>query len=664
MNKKMTKVLALAMAAAMTLAACSSAPAEKPAESTTPSTPAAPSTPATPAAPAESKDEVKEITDIVLARVSSRELDTFNYLYSQSAENGENLTMLWDGLLQTNKRSQYLPCIAESYETTDGGKNWTFKIREGVKWVDINGEVKADCDAYDFATGLEWVLNYWKNDSNNTSMPMEMIAGASEYYEYTKALTEEEAHALKADEGSKFFEMVGMEVPDANTILYHCITEKPYFYTLGSYSALFPLDQALVDELGVNGIGEMNNESMWYNGPYIMTSFIHGNEKVFEPNPEYWNKEGKRFNTVTVKMVDSVETTYTLFENGEVDYVGLSESMIKTISENPDHPMYNFLVPAWPTAYSYQMHFNFNKMNEDGTEDTNWNLAAANENFRKAIFYGLNLTEYFKRTNALEPLKCENNGFTKNMLVYTSDGTDYADLVKKELGLGTSDGVNPIRFNAEKGAEHKAKAMEELTAAGVTFPIKMSYYIQGSNQSALDTANVLSNTISNYLGDDFLQLEIKTYISSLAQEVRNPQLHSIVVNGWGADYSDPQNFLGQLTYDEPNAYYSGYYNNINKVAANENTQNLIDTFVEFTKMVNEANAVTSNLDERYAAYAKAEAYALDHALVVPMYYNVGFCLTNYNVYGATNSGKMVDWETDANGFTREEMAACMAEAGF
>ena len=152
MNNNMKKIMALALAAAMTLSACGTAttPAEKPAE-----TPATPSTPAAPVETPAADDGVEPIKDLVLARVATRELDTFNYLYSQSASNGENLTAMWEGLLQTNKRSQYLPCVAESYETTDGGKNWTFKIREGVTWVDVNGEFKADCNAYDFATGLE-----------------------------------------------------------------------------------------------------------------------------------------------------------------------------------------------------------------------------------------------------------------------------------------------------------------------------------------------------------------------------------------------------------------------------------------------------------------------------------------------------------------------------
>jgi len=36
--------------------------------------------------------------------------------------------------------------------------------------------------AQDFLTSLEWVLNFHKNDAANTSMPMEMIAGAEDYY--------------------------------------------------------------------------------------------------------------------------------------------------------------------------------------------------------------------------------------------------------------------------------------------------------------------------------------------------------------------------------------------------------------------------------------------------------------------------------------------------
>ena len=92
--------------------------------------------------------------------------------------------------------------------------------------MDVNANEKADCTADDFATGLEWVLNFHKNESVNTSMPIEMIKGAEEYYQYTKTLSEEEARVLTAGEGSKFLEMVGMEIVDKNNIIYHCVLKS------------------------------------------------------------------------------------------------------------------------------------------------------------------------------------------------------------------------------------------------------------------------------------------------------------------------------------------------------------------------------------------------------------------------------------------------------
>ena len=228
MKDTVKKLLALAMASALVLSGCGggseNSGEEKPTEGETPTTNEGGDKKEEEKKEADSGEEIK---DLVMPIAASRELETFNILYSQRAEDFENLTNLVDGLLEADPMGKLVPCIAEEWGTEDGGLNWTFKLREGVKWVDMNGQEKADCTAKDFATGLEWVLNFHKNDSNNTAMPIEMIKGAKEYYEYTKSLSKEEAYALKADEGSKFFEMVGMELPDDHTIIYHCITNKP-----------------------------------------------------------------------------------------------------------------------------------------------------------------------------------------------------------------------------------------------------------------------------------------------------------------------------------------------------------------------------------------------------------------------------------------------------
>ena len=666
MKKTASRLLALALTAALVLSGCGgggTTTEEKPAENTGNTTEQG----------GEKKEEEKkeeaaapasgdEISDLVISKLITRELETFNILYSQRAEDGENLTNLVDGLLEVDTDGKLVPGIAEEWGTEDGGLTWTFKIRQGVKWVDVNGNEKAECTAKDFAAGLEWVMNFHKNNSSNTSMPLEMIKGAKEYYEYTKTLSEEEAFALNAEEGSKFREMVGLETPDDYTVVYHCITQKPYFDTLATYNSLYPISSAMVEELGgPAGVKSMNNENMWYNGAYTMTSYIHNNEKIFTKNPLYWDTECKRFDTVTIKMVESNDISFQLYQNGEIDYVDLSEAHINTIAKDLSNKYYDYMVPAVPSKYSYQFHFNYNKKKEDGTPDKNWNTAIANEAFRKSWYYGLNLSDYWKRTNAIDPMVCENNFYTMKGLVYTTDGTEYTELVKKELGLGETNGNTPARVDPAKAEEYKKQAIEELTALGVTFPVEVDYYISASNQVALDSANVMAQAFSDGLGDDYVKFNIKTYVSSNRNEVVQPHLHSFVTNGWGADYGDPQNYLGQEVYGNDNAYYSANYSYINELTE-ETPENkaLLDTYKEYTKMVEAADAITDDLDARYAAYAKAEAYLLDHVLVLPCNYSIGWCLSKidndtkmYAMYGAQNE-KIKNWATNSAGYTSEE----------
>ena len=666
MKKTASRLLALALTAALVLSGCGgggTTTEEKPAENTGNTTEQG----------GEKKEEEKkeeaaapasgdEISDLVISKLITRELETFNILYSQRAEDGENLTNLVDGLLEVDTDGKLVPGIAEEWGTEDGGLTWTFKIRQGVKWVDVNGNEKAECTAKDFAAGLEWVMNFHKNNSSNTSMPLEMIKGAKEYYEYTKTLSEEEAFALNAEEGSKFREMVGLETPDDYTLVYHCITQKPYFDTLATYNSLYPISSAMIEELGgPAGVKSMNNENMWYNGAYTMTSYIHNNEKIFTKNPLYWDTECKRFDTVTIKMVESNDISFQLYQNGEIDYVDLSEAHINTIAKDPSNKYYDYMVPAVPSKYSYQFHFNYNKKKEDGTPDKNWNTAIANEAFRKSWYYGLNLSDYWKRTNAIDPMVCENNFYTMKGLVYTTDGTEYTELVKKELGLGETNGNTPARVDPAKAEEYKKQAIEELTALGVTFPVEVDYYISASNQVALDSANVMAQAFSDGLGDDYVKFNIKTYVSSNRNEVVQPHLHSFVTNGWGADYGDPQNYLGQEVYGNDNAYYSANYSYINELTE-ETPENkaLLDTYKEYTKMVETADAITDDLDARYAAYAKAEAYLLDHVLVLPCNYSIGWCLSKidndtkmYAMYGAQNE-KIKNWATNSAGYTSEE----------
>ena len=656
MKKKLSRLLALALAAALTLSGCSSGTTEEPESSAE-----APSS----ATQEEQESQGEAIEDLVIARLSTAEMQTFNILYSQTMEDFANLCNMVDSLMEIDNYSRIVPCIAESYTTNEDKSVWTFQIRDGVKWVDVNGNEKADCTSQDFATAMEWILNFHKNESSQTSDFLIMLEGANEYYEYTKTLSEEEAFALTAEEGSVFKEMVGVETPDANTLIYRCIGSRPYWDSLST--CLWPMSQAMVDELGgPAGVKAMNNENMWYNGCYTMTSYVQGNEKIFTKNPLYWDQDCELFNTVTVKMVESNDTMYQLYQSGEIDTVTLTESNLKTIYDDPENPYHDYLVEN-PATGTYQIHFNYDKHLEDGTPDVNWNTAIANEAFRLSWYYGLDLTEYWKRTNSINPLSCENEFYSMTGLAYTSDGTDYTELVRQELGLPELNGEQIVRLDAEKAEQYKQQAIEELTALGVTFPVEVDFFISGGNQTALDTANVLSQCFSDSLGDDYVQFNINTYVSSASQEVYTPKLQSFVFNGWTPGVNDPTNYLDTVLYDAVNAYYSDTYSNIVDVEETETTKDLIDTYKEFTAMAEEAKAINDDMDARYQACAEAEAYLISHALVLPAYHSSSWCLTKINPYskihapfGGLNE-KMKNWETNADGYTTEQIEAIKAE---
>ena len=656
MKKKLSRLLALALAAALTLSGCSSGTTEEPE-----STAEAPSS----ATQEEQATQENEIKDLVIYKSPSGELSTFNILYAQNGSDFSQLTNLMDPLLEINNHNQVVPCIAEEYGTDDNGLTWTFKIREGVKWVDMNGNEMADLTAQDFLTAMEWTFNFHKNSGVLGANLTSILEGASEYYEYTKSLSTEEAYSLTAGEGSVFRDTVKIEAPDDYTLIFHCLNNIPYFDDLAVN--MYPLSQYLVDALGgPDGVQAMNNENMWYNGCYTMTSYVQGNEKTLTKNPAYWDKDCKLFDTVTIKIVDSTDTAYQLYQSGEIDQVSLYESTIQTILDDPNHEYHDSMIPLQPTR-SYSIRFNFDKYKEDGTPDTNWNTAAANKAFRLSIYYGLDLTNYYSRLNPLDPLSCENEYYTMKGLAYTSDGTDYTELVRQELELPELNGEQIVRLDAEKAEQYKQQAIEELTALGVTFPVEVDFFISGGNQTALDTANVLSQCFSDSLGDDYVQFNINTYVSSASQEVYTPKLQSFVFNGWTPGVNDPTNYLDTVLYDAVNAYYSDTYSNIVDVEETETTKDLIDTYKEFTAMAEKAKAINDDMDARYQACAEAEAYLISHALVLPAYHSSSWCLTKINPYskihapfGGLNE-KMKNWETNADGYTTAEIEAIKAE---
>ena len=595
----------------------------------------------------------------------NRELESWNMLYSQRAEDANVVTNLWDGLLSFDCYGKVVPAIASSWEHNEDATVWTFHLRDDVDWVDCNGEVKAHLTSKDFLVGFEWVMNAIKNEANNTSMPNDTIVGAYEYYELTKEAGDAAADMTYED---MLAAGVGIEAPDDYTLVFTCPSACPYFDTVAAYNSFYPVAPALIEELGVDGFRSCDNTTMWYNGPYVVEEYIQGNTKSYIPNPNYYDAANvSRFERFTVTMISDGSISLQLYQNRELDEVDLGESSITTIQSDPSNEYNQQLCEKRAKKFSYCFIFNYDKKNTDGTPDENWNKAIANKAFRQCFSKGMVLNKFFARYNPINPLKCENDFFTMKGLCYTSDGTDYTNLVAKEMGLDGEayDGKTMKRLRANNGdiTELKKQAMEELSAIGVTFPVHCSYYILAGSTSALDHATVLKQCFTDSFGDDFIVLDINTFVSSTMKEVVAPKLQSFVHMGWGADFGDPINFLTQIIVHDDNAYYSCNMTNIagivNNGPASYQTE-LVAAYEKFTDLVNEGRAIVDDTDARYTAFAKAEAYFLDENLIFPTVYDITWCLTHVNEYSKINAMygpcnyKAVNWETSEEAYTTEQ----------
>ena len=628
MKRKGIRILTMLLAVMLVLSACggnNSAPADSS------GTPGGETN--APPTPGNGGEPIKDL--VTFANAGTHEVENFFMIGTELGADLDVLCNAYSPLLEINNKGQLQPAVAKEWGTEDGGKTWTFKLRDDVTWVDVEGNEKAKCTAQDWVTAMEWILNFEKNGSTNTSMLKAMVEGAEEYYEYTKNLAETNPGAALAlsTENNPEFDKVGVKAPDDYTLNYTCINNTPYFDTLCTSAALYPVSQAEIDEKGVDGMVGMNNTQMWYNGPYTITEYIQGNTKTLTKNPAYWDKDCYLFDTVTYLMVEDALQAQNLFMNGDIDWCNLSESNLRSIYEDPNGEWYPYLVEARPASFSYQFHLNYAKNKEDGTPDDNWNNAAANEAFRKSLFYGMDLTKYWARTNFINPGSCENVAYTMKDMMYYPDGRDYVQKVWELLGYDSG------RYDAEKGKQYKEQAMQEL-AGKVTFPVEVDYYIAGGNQSSLDSATVLKEVFES-LGTDYITMNIKTYVSSFTKEVTIPRLQSFAISGWGADYRDPDNFLGQEIMGADSAYYACNYANINDATDPE----LLSTWQTFTDMTVAASQIYDDITKRYDAYAEAEAYMIEHALVIPLNYRVNWELTKRNDYNYMGGFK--NWETSS-----------------
>ncbi len=562
------------------------------------------------------------------------EVDTLNYLNSTAAVTTTLTFNLIDCLVEYDSYGNVEPALATEWEPNEDATVWTFHLREGVKWVDKDGNEVADVTANDWVSAIHYICDA-ANDCGTYSVLRDNIAGASAYYDYTayqialptakdgedengnpaKLVTDEEGNEVVLEEAPEAsLDDIGVKAVDDYTLEFTLTGSKAYFVSLLSHGAFMPVYGPFLEQCG-ESFGT-DNENLLYCGAYILSSFKPQQEHVLTKNPSYWEPE--------CVYIDEVRETYnaeassisaTMYLNGEVDSASISSDLLTAMMADPETA--DQIHSSRPsTSYSYWYLFNFDANFDEEYEPENWTLAVNNENFRQSIVHAFQRVPALAANDPLNPMANISNTITpSNFALY--EGKDYTSYE------GLAAYVEGDNFDADLAVEYRDKAIEELTAEGATFPVKVLMSYNPATTNWANECQVVEQQIEGVLGTDYIDIIVEAGPSDgFLAAVRRAGNYAFMKCNWGADYADPETWTDPFT---PDSSYSFIY-----ASTDPETKALYE---EYCALVDEAKAITTDTDARYAAFAKAETFLLDHAFVIPMHTNeISYSMSKLNVF--------------------------------
>ena len=541
----------------------------------------------------------------------SGEITSLNYLTTTTANEFALAANVIDTLVEYDKYGQVQPSLAESWTYDPAALTYTFKIREGAKWVRADGSVYADVTANDFVASAKYILDA-ANASATANIFYSVIEGAEAYYLGTSTPEEGKEPYPVMD-----FETVGVKALDDYTLQYKLVEPCPYFLSMVTYVCFMPVNAQFLEEKGADFGVATSNENILYNGAYVLSTFEPQQKRVYTKNATNWDAENVKIETIEQTYNKEAGTlSPEMYSRGEIDAADITSTI--AAEWLADESKADLIHPVRQSGfYSYWMLFNFDPNFDAEYEPENWKIAVNNVNFRKAFYYGL---DRVKAKMVMEPDNPESilfNTVTPPEFV-SIDGVDYT-----EMGaLAEITALETDTFSEEKALEYKAIAVEELTAAGATFPIKVLMPYNPSSSAWAEECVVMEQQLEELLGTDFIDIIVEAGPSSgFLKEVRRSGKYAFMKCNWGPDYADPN------TYTDP--FYEGSYN-WPELATEYLDENGVS---EYYKLVDAARAITDDLTARYEAFATAEAFLIDNVLAIPYGYdNGGYTASRLNPF--------------------------------
>lgn len=527
---------------------------------------------------------------------------TWDVLSTSRAADAEAIVNTYDGLYEYDCEGTLQPALAKSYTVTknaDGTVDYTFTLREGLKWVDSQGRRVADVKADDFVAGMQHMMDAM---GGLEYLVEGVIVNASRYMR-----------------GDCAMDAVGVKAVDDRTLVYTLTGDIPYFMTMLGYSVFAPMSRSYYmsqggqfgeafDDSAANYTYGRTPDNIAYCGPYLVTNSTAENTIVFSENPTYWNRENINLSRITWLYNNGQDAlkTYTDTMSGVLDGTGLNASSVE--KARTDGVFDSLAYVSQGDATTYFAFYNLNREARSNFNDSSVAVSAKSErdhqrsvaamynvHFRRALSFAADRASYNAQMVG-EDLKYASlrNSFTPGSFVFLPEqttvtigdasktypaGTAYGQIMQDQLdadnagirvwdpnaeaGAGSSDGFDGW-YDPQKAAAELELAVAQLEAQGIRItaedPVYVDFPYFFGSEANTNRANAYKQSVESALGgrvvvnlvgcSDSYDVYYAGYYISMGSEANYDVYDSA---GWGPDYGDPQTYLNTLLPD-----YAGY----------------------------------------------------------------------------------------------------------
>ena len=211
------------------------------------------------------------------------------------------LAHAFEGLIAYDEEARLTPGVAERWEIRADGA--TFWLREDAKWSD-----GVPVTAHDFEFAWRRVVD---------------PATASQYAFIFYSI--KNAEAVNTGELPK--EMLGVRAVSDRQLEVVFEQPTPYFDKLVAFITFLPVREDFYNS--TNGRYGADADEMIYNGPYMITDWVHSASMVWKKNPYYWSDKRGFLDEIRVAYITSdTNAKLNLFKDGQIVETELLSPML------------------------------------------------------------------------------------------------------------------------------------------------------------------------------------------------------------------------------------------------------------------------------------------------------------------------------------------------